>query len=122
MTNNRKQNSQKNKKQQKRQQQQQQKKQNQRKGQQKQQKQQQQKKKRSQKQRGAGMLTELAVPVILVGSREVLKKVLNSRKSKKNRKQTGGFIRQHSPQSFPLKGQPSVPIMSVDEKMKLSMQ
>lgn len=115
MTNNRKQNSQKNKKQQ---QQQQQKKQNQRKGQ----KQQQQKKKRSQKQRGAGMLTEIAVPVILVGSREILKKVLNSRKSKKNRKQTGGFIRQHSPQSFPLKGQPSVPIMSVDEKMKLSMQ
>ena len=116
---NRKQNSQKNKKQQKRQQQQQQKKQNKRKGQQKQQ---QQKRKRSQKQRGGSMLTELAVPVILVGSREVLKKVLNSRKSKKNRKQTGGFIRQHSPQSFPLKGQPSVPIMSVDEKMKLSMQ
>ena len=79
------------------------------------------------RQEGAG-LGDLVVPVALVATRELLrpslekriKNRMNSRK-KKNKKQSGGFVRHHS-RFIPFKQELESNIMSVDDKIKSSIE
>lgn len=79
-------------------------------------------KRNSRKQKGSGLMTDLAVPTALVAAREILAPMIKRRmknKTRKSKKLRGGFIRHHS--TMPAQKDLLPSIMTVDEKIKQSM-
>ena len=77
------------------------------------------------RQEGDG-LGDLVVPVALVATRELLrpsleKRIKNRNSKKKNKKQSGGFVRHHS-RFIPFKQELESNVMSVDDKIKSSIE